>query len=218
MSFLLDEDQALREHLQGMIVHDQKADGGSTERPVGVWFGQPDQELREQRYPYITIDLIDVQKDVSREMRGYGGVADYRIENLATLPDTQNYARHLPIPVSIDYQISTYSRHPRHDREIITQLTFDKLPFSFGVLELVDGTVRRMDVLDISKRDVTEQAKRLFVNNVTIRVSSEVDRERLDTLYKVYKQVNVDTLEAAYAGGRPGNPTYQSVIPFTTTP
>lgn len=213
MTFLLDEDQALREHLQGMVVHDQKADGGSTERPVGVWFGQPDQELREQRYPYITIDLIDVQKDVQREMRGYGEVADYR--NPGDLLENQAYKDHLPIPVSIDYQVTSYSRHPRHDREIISQLTFEKLPFRFGILQLNDGTVRRMDVLDISKRDVTEQAKRLFVNNVTVRVSSEVAQGQLKTLYKV-SQVNLDTLAALNAGGRPGNPDFLSVEPFIT--
>lgn len=212
MTFLLDEDQALREHLQGMVVHDQKSDGGSTERPVGVWFGQPDQELREQRYPYITIDLIDVQKDVQREMRGYGEVADYR--NPGDLTANEAYKDHLPIPVSIDYQVTSYCRHPRHDREIIAQLTFEKLPFRFGILELNDGTVRRMDVLDISKRDVTEQAKRLFVNNVTVRVSSEVAQGQLKTLHKVL-QVNVDTLPATDAGGRPGNPDFNGIAPFT---
>jgi hypothetical protein len=214
MTFLLDEDQALREHLQGMVVHDQKADGSSTERPVGVWFGQPDQELREQRYPYVTIDLIDVQKDVQREMRGYGEVADYR--NPGDLLSNQAYKDNLPIPVSIDYQVTSYSRHPRHDREIITQLTFEKLPFRFGILELNDGTVRRMDVLDISKRDVTEQAKRLFVNNVTVRVSSEVAQGQLKTLYKV-SSVNLDTLSALPANGRPGNPDFMSVEPFITS-
>jgi small subunit ribosomal protein S21 len=34
-----------------------------------VWFGQPDQELRDQAYPYITIDMIDIGEDVNRAMR-----------------------------------------------------------------------------------------------------------------------------------------------------
>ena len=46
MTFLLDEDEAIRDLLLGMTVTDQKA---NTTRNVGVWFGQPDQELRDQK-------------------------------------------------------------------------------------------------------------------------------------------------------------------------
>ena len=50
------------------------ASGGTatpgTTRKVGVWFGQPDQEIRAQSYPYITIDMVDISEDFSRAMRG----------------------------------------------------------------------------------------------------------------------------------------------------
>ena len=45
-------------------------------------------------------------------------------------------------------------------------------------------TVRRLDVLDVSKRDITEQGKRLFVNAITVRVSSEIAPETYRKLYK----------------------------------
>jgi hypothetical protein len=74
---------------------------------------------------------------------------------------------------------------------LMAQLIRDKLPMRFGVLEIDDGTVRRMDVLDVMKRDITEQEKRLFVNAVTVRVSSELDPEIVDTLYQV-RSVDLD--------------------------
>jgi hypothetical protein len=70
MTFLLSEDKALREKLQGMVVEDQKSNGDMSTRQVGVWYGQPDQEIRNQSYPYVTIDMIDVQRDPTREHRG----------------------------------------------------------------------------------------------------------------------------------------------------
>ena len=54
MPFLLNEEAALKSLLSGMTV----ADSGNQARPVGVFYGQPDKEIRQQSYPYLTIDLI----------------------------------------------------------------------------------------------------------------------------------------------------------------
>lgn len=204
MTFLLSEDEALRKALQGMTVHDQTTDGANTSRPVRVYFGQPDQELTPQLYPYVTIDMIDIQRDPTREMRGWTG-KDYLNPN--ELPDGQAFETDIPIPVNIDYQVTTYSRHPRHDREILSQINFQKLPQRFGMLQLNDGTVRRMDVLATSKRDATEQAKRLFVNAITVRVSSEVPQGTLRALYTV-QSVYLDPPTTENEGNRPGDPTF----------
>jgi len=194
MTFLLSEDEALRNLLKDMVVTDQKAASTQeTTRKVGVWFGQPDQEIRAQSYPYITIDMIDIAEDFARAHRGRVKPAYY--EDPTTIgtdtsydPDLHNWEINYPIPVNIDYQITTYSRQPRHDREILAQLLYKKLPLRFATLETDDNTVRRLDVLDISKRDVTEQAKRLFVNAITVRVSSEISPE---TFTKSYKALQV---------------------------
>ena len=194
MTFLLSEDKALRLWLQELTVHDQKADGAETPRQVGVWFGQPDQELRPQSYPYITIDMIDVRRDPSREMRGmvkpdYITAPEFVYNADGELipfdESLHDWQIELPIPVDIDYQITTYARHPRHDRELLSQLLHQKLIFRFGQLNLEDGTNRRLEVLDVAKRDVTEQAKRLFVNAITVRVSSEIVQAALQELFKV---------------------------------
>jgi hypothetical protein len=195
MAFLLDEDEALRNLLKNMYVTDQKSvtDNVAT-RSVGVWFGQPDQEIRNQSYPYITIDMIDISEDIPRAMRGR--VKPVYLADPATNYDseTENWDINWPIPVNIDYQITTYARQPRHDRQMLSQLLYTKIPLRFGVLSTgpntVYGTTRRLDVLDISKRDITEQGKRLFVNAITVRVSSEIAPETYNQVYKAL-QINV---------------------------
>lgn len=197
MTFLLSEDLALKKLLQGMTVTDKKTvdNGGNATRVVKAWFGQPDQEIRDQSYPYITIDMIDIGEDFQRAMRGK--VKPTYLEDPSTGPDdssdydpdTQSWDIDMPIPVNIDYQITTYSRQPRHDRELLAQILYTRVPLRFAVLDTDDGTVRRLDVLDISKRDVTEQGKRLFVNAITVRVSSEIAPS---TFNKMYKALQID--------------------------
>jgi hypothetical protein len=188
MTFLLSEDSALRKQLQGMTVNDQKSDGTGVPRQVAVFFGQPDQELRAQAYPYVTIDMINVSRDSDREMRGKitGNEKQFGYLGPTNIDYTVNgWEVELPIPVNIDYQVTTYARHPRHDRELISQLLYTKLPLRFGQLTLDDNTVRRIEVLDVTKRDMTEQAKRLFINAVTVRVTSEVAQVAYNQLYTV---------------------------------
>lgn len=181
MTYLLSEDAGLREKLQGMTVSDQKSSDQSVARKVGVWFGMPDQEIRDQSYPYVTIEMLEVNRDVSREHRGVA-YDDYL---RGDIPENTPFKTQIPVPVYIDYQITTFARHPRHDRQIMAQLTAQKLPIRAGVLELDDGTVRRLDVLQVVKRDQVEQNKRLFMNAITVRVSSEIPPQTLTELNTV---------------------------------
>lgn len=167
MPFLLNEDAALKAHLSGITVTDAK----NSSRPVGVWFGQPDVEIRQQSYPYLTIDMLDINEAVDRAHRGWVNL-QYAPEG--TDPD-KSYSTEFPIPVNIDYQITSYARQPIHDRQIISAILNDKLPFRFGWLPVTqDNTARRLDFLGFSKRDTTENEKRLFVNVFTVRVSAEL--------------------------------------------
>jgi len=220
MTFLLSEDKALRDLLVGLKVTDQKSDAtGTATRNVKVYFGQPDQELRDQTYPYMTIDMIDIAEDFSRSMRGKtkpsylpdptanpDGTGDYN-------PETSDWNIHWPIPMNIDYQITAYSRQPRHDRELLAQILNTKIPPRFAVLELDDGTVRRLDLLDISKRDITEQGKRLFVNAFTVRVSSEIAPETYNQVYKALT-VSVEGTEGTFVQGQTSYP-FTAVQSFT---
>jgi hypothetical protein len=176
MTFLLNEDAALKTLLKNRV---KVSDAANNSRSVGVWFRQPDLEIREQSYPYLTIEMVDISE--SRERRHSG---------LTTLPyvpdgtfDTNGnalrsdikYLTETPIPVDIDYQVASYSRHPHHDRQIISTILTQIMPFRYGVLKIPeDGTVRRLELTGYAKRDMTEQGKRLFVNVFSIRINSEI--------------------------------------------
>jgi len=211
MTFLLSEDSALRNLLLGMTVLDQKANNDSTSRAVKVYFGQPDQEIREQSYPYITIDMIDISEDTARAHRGLAKPS--YLPDPATGPsgsgaydeDTQDWYIHWPVPVNIDYQITTYARQPRHDRQLLGQMLSEKIPMRFAVLEPDDGTVRRVDLLDVSKRDVTENGKRLFVNAFTVRVSSEIASQTYTKVYKTLQVIGTGTA-GEFVQGQPSYP------------
>lgn len=197
--FLIDEDNALRDHLLGLQVHDNTGQP----RPVGVWFSHPEAEAREQKYPYAVLNLIDVTEAKNRVMSGYGSgwvpalafpmdllptdvVLDEETHRLyngegiwndvwldkSSFPLTV-YSRP-PVPVQVDYQIRAFSRHPRHDRQILAGFLGKKVPYRYGWLDMqsIDGTTRRLELLDIGHSEAVEAGKRLFVSTFTVRVDS----------------------------------------------
>ena len=174
LGFLLDEDRALRDLMKGIVVSDNE----SQTRNVEAWFGHPDQELREQKYPYITVDLVDIQEGLDRVHRGdlwfdndppdWWGFPDL------TSPDYR-WLTEMPTPVDLHYQIGTWARNPRHDREILRSLIMGgRTSLRAGVLQTSDGFYRRVDFLGFVKRDREESGKRLLNNVIRVRVSSEV--------------------------------------------
>lgn len=183
MPVILNEDAALKGLLKGITVSDE----ANPKRGVGVFFGQPDKEIRQQAYPYIVIELIDVGLANDREHRGYI-TTPYIPEGADDLVNTW-----YPIPINLDYQISTYARYPLHDRQIIAALfSPGRLPMRFGQLYIPeDGTARRVDFLGFTKRDLTEQDRRLFSNVYNIRVYSEMFPDAFDSIYQVTESPNI---------------------------
>lgn len=190
MTFIYSEDMALKQKLTGITVSDNK----NSERAVGVWFGQPDLEIREQSYPYLTIDMLNISEDNSRSHRG---VIELEY-NSGTFSSEESVGVEYPIPVDIYYQVTSYSRHPRHDRDIMSKMLTSILPFRFNTLAIEDdGTIRRLDLLGFNKRDIVENNKRLFVTTFSIKVSSEIvngytiDKcpvENVNTTYTILEQ------------------------------
>ena len=190
MPFIINEDEALKTLLQGITV----SDGGNSLRNVAVYYGQPDKDLRQQSYPYITLDLVGVREDTERAHRGVINLA-YAPEGYTPNRDTDgsiNQPIDFPIPVDLIYQVSTWSRQPRHDRQIMAKLFAPgRLPFRFGQLPIPqDGTNRRLDMLGFSKRDTTEGGKRLFSNVYNIRISAELFTTQLTGVYQVLDVVS----------------------------
>ena len=190
MPFIINEDEALKTLLQGITV----SDSGNSLRNVAVYYGQPDKDLRQQSYPYITLDLVGVREDTERAHRGVVNLA-YAPEGYTPNRDTDgsiNQPIDFPIPVDLIYQVSTWSRQPRHDRQIMAKLFAPgRLPFRFGQLPIPqDGTNRRLDMLGFSKRDTTEGGKRLFSNVYNIRISAELFTTQLTGVYQVLDVVS----------------------------
>jgi hypothetical protein len=170
MPFILNEEKALKSLLSGLTV----SDAGNQARPVGVFYGQPDKEIRQQAYPYMTIDLINISEATERVQSGIVTVP-YQPEGWDGNSSRDTF---YPMPINLDYQISTFSRQPRHDRQILGGLfSIGRLPVRFGSIYVPeDNTWRRLDMLGFSKRDSTESEKRLFMNVYSIRISSELFR------------------------------------------
>lgn len=172
--WLLDEDRALRDLMKGMVVTDQE----NRQRNVDAWFGHPDKELRAQDYPYVTIDLLQIQEDTGRTQRGDLYIKEVpKWWGLKPLENWQvGYLLEMPHPVDLDYQISTWARNPRHDRQILFQMiTGGRTMLRNGLLYTADGKIRRLDLLAHTKRDTVEEGgKRLFNNIFRVRISSEV--------------------------------------------
>ena len=171
MPIIINEDKALKTLLTGITV----SDSGNPERPVGVWFGQPDIEIRNQVFPYITIDFLGYAEDTTRAHRGIIDMP-YRPEGFEDSSE-DGYITEYPIPVNLDYQITTWARQPRHDRQIMAEmLSGHRLPLRYGLIIVPeDDTVRRLDFLGHAKRDsIDGNQKRLFSNVYTVRISAEV--------------------------------------------
>lgn len=200
-AFILAEDEALKIRLQGITVEDDK----NAQRAVGVWYGQPDIEVRDQSFPFITLDLIDITEGTERVMNALGVHPWYYPDPEMTVDGVtyDDWTVPYPVPINLDYQVTSFSRHPRHDRQILSQVLGNRLPFRFGSLdvastitkagedETVDVTTRRLDMLDYSKRDTIESGKRMFMNIFRVRVSSELPHPFLARLHKRVSTVGV---------------------------
>jgi len=191
MTFILAEDAAIKAHLSGITVADER----STSRAVKVWFGYPDVEIRTQDYPFITIDLIGMREATERQTSGYVYDGDY-IGTIAPTEDSRGnptwYGYEIPVAYDLTYQITSYSRHPRHDRAILLQLN-QKFPGMRGHLAVPNqlGTsiaYRHMFLESTFKNDKAEGEngnKRLLRNMYTVRVVSELPLGVVDQLTAV---------------------------------
>jgi len=204
--FIVAEDLALKTHLAGLTVADEK----SAARQVKIWFGYPDVEVRAQEFPFITIDLIDIVPTTERQNSGVMYDSDYN----GTIAPSAGVFYKYDIPVAYDlvYQVTSYARHPRHDRAIMYQL-LNKFPSKFGKLAVPNqlGTetgYRSMFLDGFVKRDAVESEtgnRRLLRNALSVRIVSEMSPLLVDAvLGRQVEEVFLDTRTPPLTG-------YQSV-------
>jgi hypothetical protein len=192
MSFILAEDAALKDLLKGMTV----SDVNSEERTVEVFYSIPDVEVRAQKYPYVTIDLIDIRPANDRQQAGY--LTDEDLNGTKTPEEGVFYRYYLPVAYDLVYQVSTWSRHPYHDRTILQQMLSSRFPSKYGKLEVpnnlgTDSVNRSMFLDEFTKMSFVEDGRRLFRNVFTVRVVSEITPVQADLVSaQLVEKVNIN--------------------------
>ena len=194
MAFLLAEDRALKALLQGVTV----SDPNDATRDIGVWFRWPQKEVRAADFPFITLDLADIQRARLREQRGLIDPSKgYDIPGYTPDGLTTTAARaEMPIPVDLIYTVGTYSLDPRHDRQLLySLLSVDRLPFRNGTLPVADNgedgvTERYMELLQMQKADYRDaDGVPVYRNLFHVKVSSELLNA---TVREVAKALSID--------------------------
>lgn len=172
MSFLVAEDEAIKAILRNIYVADEK----NNAREVGVWFANPDVESRQQSYPYLTVELVDVNWAANRQHSGE--MVDNDRQGTEIPVNSVAYRYETPVAWDLRYQIVSYARHPRHDRQIVTAIITNKFPANRGFLYVsneigTESSWRHVTLEDFVKRDTIEDGRRLFRNVFTVTVTSE---------------------------------------------
>ena len=193
MTFIVAEDAALKTYVQGITVVDEK----NAARPVKVWFGYPDIEMRTQDFPFMTIDLIDVRPGRDRQTAGVFTDTDY--QGTIAPQTNKTYTYEVPVAMDLEYQITTYARHPRHDRAILLGM-FQKFPNNRAHLPVPNQletkiSYRHMFLEQFNKRDMVEGEngnKRLLRNVYTVKVISELPTATAAALTNAVQTISIN--------------------------
>jgi hypothetical protein len=187
MTWLLNEDLALKVKLGGITVADATAPNGG--RKVEVLYRLPEVELASLQYPCIIIEHAGILPAPDREHRGYiqipyapEGYApwwDYKAANPVFDPNDSPYYSWYPIPYNFNYQITVYARKAsQHMDAIIAKLaTYNYIPYHFGYLDIPqDGTKRTMVLEGGPEMGYTHDGdgKRLMTTTYLVTVFSEL--------------------------------------------
>jgi hypothetical protein len=201
MPWIDNEAKALKAKLAGLTV----TDAASTDREVGVWFRNPETELRDMTFPSIVLEYSGLNKADDREHRGtttLGYIPEEfqpgpydSVDEVSGVPVVfdpgavsgedfnPTYSPFkvpdFPIPYNLDFQITVYSRLQQELTPLIGQLSkIDRIPVRFGYLEVPeDGTTRSMDLLAGPEivSSRDPEGRRLFQAVYSVRIYTELN-------------------------------------------
>lgn len=180
MPWLLNEDNALKQKLQGLKVNDANQPVGG--RPVIVRYRQPETENAPLSFPAITIHHTGFDRDPSREHRGRIELnyvpEQFPAQDMEANVGRSGYFAEFPIPYNLNYEIQVITRNSQHDFQLAAAMQgFHYLPARFGYLAIPeDGTVRRLDIQGsfFSNDERDSHGKRLFTRYYAIQISTEL--------------------------------------------
>lgn len=170
-----EEDQGLKNLLQGVTVTDLNTTD-TTPRPVPVWFHNPEREERRITYPNITINFTGERVAHEREHRGWVEVGYRYLQSIpfsATSPDP--VFMEFPIPLDFDYTVTASARINQHISQISATLALGRLHPRFAQVTCPAGTVRRLEVMGVTRANGLEADKRLFRQIYQVRIPTEVE-------------------------------------------
>jgi hypothetical protein len=191
--FIFNEDRAMKLKFSNLVVEDVNAPPYG--RPVQCIWLDNDIELTNLTYPSIIIANVGISYDPERAISGWKQL-EYTPEQFPMWSgdgdtDVTNspYWAFSPIPYNIDYQIEVLARNSKHSTFLSAVLCGpDYLSIRHGYLAIPeDGTVRRLTLMAGPERQNTHDAddKRLFHSVYTVRVSTELLPEQIETYTKV---------------------------------
>lgn len=178
MTFILEEENALQQYLLGMTVGDEN----SPTRPVDVGWTLKDIEGNDRKFPFIILDMVDIVPALYRKHNGLYSEKGTTVGE-TTPTGVRKFVRKMPEPYDLIYQITSRSRHPRHDRMIINSM-FQKFPSNWGIIPILptatvpdqEGNCRPAFLSEFIKADIIDDAgKKMFRNIWTITIPSELD-------------------------------------------
>lgn len=178
MPWIEEEEILFKAKLSGFTVTDAVDPSGKT---VKVWFRYPQMEIQDADYPFLTIDLIGVSEALDRAQRGgqmRPTVTGYRPPDMATDPDTgKTFVTEWPMAMDLSYQVTTWARNQKHDRELIRQI-WATFPGRYGSLGGNASPYVRpfsAQLLSMTPGDrIDEFGKRLFRKMFTLKIFSEL--------------------------------------------
>ena len=198
--FILAEETALKARFEGLGVHDPRTPSGDL-IGVDVWFRWPNKEIREVRYPFISLDLADIAKSDRREHSGAPFELSYAPNNYdPTIEDGARLAREWPTPYDLIYTATVVSLDPRHDRELKFKLLGDRdrFPYRGGYLVAEDGATRYFETLSVDTPVARDVSRTQFFTVFTIRVESELFVGQVEDIHRA--QVASVTLKEIITG------------------
>lgn len=203
--FLLAEDAAVKARFSTLTVSDDR----NVQRPVSVFFRYPDGET-EKHYPFITVELVDLVHNRALQLSEtshyfFGSnnpknTIDYYPSELgsasmqALITPDEEVAGVLKVdslvPVTLIYQISTYTRSALHDRQLTSKILRRVAPFRRGFIDVPeDETVRRFDLMGWTSADLLDQEagykKRIFRKVYTLQMSAELPTSDIQEVKQV---------------------------------
>lgn len=168
-----DEDMGLKSLLQGVTVTDLNS-SDTTPRPVPVWFHNPEREERRITYPNITITFTGERVASEREHRGLVEIGYRYLQNVSFDPQSPPII-YYPIPMDFDYTVIASARVNQHISQISGTLALGRLHPRFAQVECPGGTLRRLQVLGVTRANGMEVDKRLFRQVYQLRIPTEVE-------------------------------------------